>query len=407
MKRHITSLSMIAVLVLLAAGCGTQTDTVTEPDHTQVSNPEVLEEREDADPVEEQAEEETEKSGAERIPGAQVALVTDVSSVMDNGFNQAALQGIQTYADGAGVVYTCYSTGEDTLDSYEETILMAIQDKAELIICAGSHYEQAVGRLQSDYNDIYFLLLDGVPRDSYGNITDIESNVHCITYREEEAGYLVGYMAVLEGCRQFGFIGGEELPSVQKYGYGYLQGIDAAADSLGSSDEIQVDYWYADTFSPNKQIEEISAEWYQTGTEIIFACGGALYQSVLSAAEEYGGMLIGADVDQSEISGLFLTSAMKGIESSVIIALDDFFASGRKWPQELAGNVVSYGAKEKCISLPVQNSAWRFQTATTDEYLRVLARLRSGDIQIPVDLDAVPETSVTVIYHNQQEERDS
>ena len=400
---------MIAAFILLASGCGTQdSDQVEAAEEIQDSGPTADEtkEPEETDETEPPVEqEEGKESQDDRRSGVQIALVTDVSSAMDNGFNQAALQGIQTYADGAGISYSCYSTDEDSLDAYEDTIVSAIEDEAELIVCAGAHFEQAVGRLQDDYKSIYFLLLDGVPRDSYGNITEIRPNVHCITYREEEAGYLVGYMAVMEGCIQLGFIGGEPLPSVEKYGYGYLQGIDDAAAALEIVDDIQVEYWYADTFSPNKQIEEISMEWYQSGAEVIFACGGALYQSVLSSAEECDGMLIGVDVDQSGISDRFLTSAMKGIDSSVVVALDDFFASGKKWPREFAGNVVSYGAKEKCISLPVQNSAWRFQNAGTDEYLKVLARLRAGDIEISIDVDTLPETDVTVIYYNQQEER--
>lgn len=409
MKRQIKGFFVIAACVLLSSGCGGQSIPGEETDITQVSEPVTEEEQNTAqeERTEEEDPEEIKDSQEDTVKEVQIALVTDVSSVMDNGFNQAALQGIQTYADGAGVPYSCYSTDVDTLDAYEDTILMAIQDKAELIICAGSHFEQAVGSLQNEYADVSFLLLDGVPRDSYGNLDTVASNVHCITYREEEAGYLVGYMSVLEGHRKLGFIGGEELSSVQKYGVGYLQGIDDAAEVLEVGDEIEVEYWYADTFSPNRQIEEVAAEWYQDGVEVIFVCGGSLYQSVLASAETGDGMMIGADVDQSDISDRFLTSAMKGIDSSVIVAIDEYFANGKKWPAELAGNTVSYGAKEKCISLPVQDKAWRFKTATTSDYLKVLARLRAGDIQISVDTATALEPAVTVIYHNQQEEKDS
>ena len=400
MKRKIKILCMIITFILFCSACGTRTASTEEPDNAQPAD-QILDENIDPE------QDHVENLRDDRKSGARIALVTDVSSVMDSGFNQAALQGIQTYADGAGVFYSTYSTDVDTPDSYKNTVITAIQDNAELIVCVGTHFEQAVCDLQNDYSDIYFLLLDGVPRDSVGEPVDIASNVHCITYREEEAGYLVGYMSVKEGYRKFGFIGGEPLPSVKGYGYGFLQGIDDAAASLEDSDEIQVEYWYADTFSPNEQIEEVSTDWYQSGTEIIFACGGSLYESVLSSAEECNGVLIGVDVDQSGISGRFLTSATKGIDSSVIVALDDFFASGRKWPEELAGNVVSYGAKEKCVSLPVQGNAWRFQTATTNEYLQTLARLRSGEIQLAVDADTPPQIAITVIYHNQQEERDS
>lgn len=405
MKRQIRDLFIIVTLILLVSGCGTQGIPEEEDDNTHSSEQLPVEDK-DPELATGQEEKKDPADRDSRVTDVRIALVTDISSVMDNVFNQAALQGIQVYADGAGISYSCYSTRADTQENYKETILSAIQDQAGLIICAGSHFEQAVGELQNDYSDIYFLLLDGVPRDSLGNAVAIAPNVHCITYKEEEAGYLVGYMSVLEGYRKFGFIGGEELPSVQKYGYGYLQGIDDAAGDLEAADDVQVEYWYADTFLPNEQIAEISKEWYQAGTEIIFACGGSLYQSVLSSAEACDGMMIGVDVDQSDISKRFLTSAMKGIDSSIIIALDDFFASGKKWPPELAGNAASYGAREKCINLPVQSNAWRFQTATMDEYLKILARLKSGDIQISVDADTPPETIVAVIYYDQQEEKD-
>ena len=173
---------------------------------------------------------------------------------------------------------------------------------------------------------------------------------------------------------------------------------------MDNSDDISVEYWYAGTFLPDEQIEETSREWYEAGTEIIFACGGSLYQSVLLSAESCGGKLIGADVDQSDISELILTSAMKGIDSSVIDALDEFFASGRSWPKEIAGSVISYGAKEKCVRLPVYGAAWRFQSAAMSDYLHVIAGLKSGDIQVSDDIDTQPETTVSVIWHEQQEE---
>ncbi len=401
MKKKI--IMLITMLIFMVSACSARTAPAEEADHTQQGE----QEADENVPSDAPAPENEENSGENRKSGVRIALVTDVSSVMDSGFNQAALKGIQTYSDGAGVFYSSYSTQTDAPEAYRDTVLAAIQDNAELIVCVGSHFEQAVGELQDDYEDIYFLLLDGVPRDSADEEVTIAPNVHCMTYREEEAGYLVGYMAVVEGYRKFGFIGGEPLPAVKGYGHGYLQGIDDAAALLEDDEEVSVEYWYADTFSPDKHVEEVSAEWYQTGTEIIFACGGSLYQSVLLSAEEYDGKLIGVDADQSGISERFLTSATKGIDASVIVALDEFFASGKKWPDKLGGQAVSYGAKEKCVSLPVQGTAWRFQTATTNEYLQLLTRLRSGDIQIPIDKDTPPRIAIEVIYYEQQEEEDS
>ncbi len=333
--------------------------------------------------------------------GGQVALVTDTGSVMDNGYNQAALEGAKEYALAAGVSYSFYSTESDSPEAYEDTVLYAIENQAKLIICAGSHFEQAVGSLQERYGDITFLLLDGVPRDASGMEMVIAPNVHCITYHEEEAGYLAGYMAVLEGYRKLGFIGGEQLPTICRYGYGYLQGIDDAAMDLDICDEVCVEYWYADTFSPSPEIKKTSRSWYEAGTEIIFVCGGSIYQSVLASAEKCNGMLIGADVDQSGISKHVLTSAMKGVQSSVIVALDELFAHGGSWPEDMAGCVMTYGAEKECIELPLTGNAWRFQNVSTKDYFRIRASLREGKVYISDDISEHPDTAVTVNYYNE------
>lgn len=401
MKLRIRNLMIITALLLLFTGCGNLTAPGEKSSDTNTPNQ--SSDRNDTPGAGTSLEQEAAKRHHDYYgPGVPVALVTDVSSGADNGFNQAALKGLQTYAAGSGISYSCYNVYTDTPDSHKNTILSAIQNKAEIVVCVGAHFEQAVGSLQEEYGNISFLLLDGVPKDISGEAVAASPNVHCITYREEEAGYLAGYMAALDGYKKFGFIGGEELPSVQRYGYGYLQGINAAADFLGISNDIEVEYWYAGTFAPNRRIEDMAASWYQDGTEIIFACGGMLYQSVLSAAEACDGMLIGVDVDQSETSELFLTSAMKGIDSSIVIALDEFFANGRKWPEKFAGNTISYGAKENCISLPILDDAWRFKTATQEDYFRLLAKLKSGGISIATEIPL--PTTITVVNHSEQEE---
>lgn len=402
-----------AMLLFLCTctGCGTGQGSVHDMERESeetTEEPVTKEETEAADSTDTAVQGEAEEISGEdhdrnrRKTGGPVALVIGTGPAMDDGYNQAAFEGVQSYAQSAGVTYACYSAETDSLEGYEEAVLSAIEDGAQLVVCAGSYFEQAVGSLQNRDSDIYFLLLDGVPKDGSGHMMDIAPNVHCTSYDEEEAGYLAGYMAVLEGYTRLGFIGGgRQFPSVCRYGYGYIQGIDDAAVSLGIGDEVSVDYWYADTFLPNEQIEETALAWYTSGTEIIFACGGVLYQSVLASAQVCDGRLIGADVDQSSVSELFLTSAVKGIRSSVITALDDFYASAGIWPEELAGQTIAYGAEKKCIELPSSEEAWRFEHVSTDDYLRILADLKTGKIQVSDEIDICPETTVSVIYHDQ------
>lgn len=338
--------------------------------------------------------------GSHQEAGGEIALVIDPAMAEDKALNQAALEGALTYADAADISCSRYSVEADSERGYEKAIETAIQNGARIVICTGSRFEQALGSLQEQYSDVSFLLLDGVVRDEKGRETGIADNVHCITYREEEAGFLAGYLTVLEGYHKLGFIGGKQNPSVQKYGYGYLQGIDAAAKRAGVEKEIRVDYWYADTFLAGKKTEETAAGWYHGGTEVIFACGGELYRSVLAAAEAYDGKLIGADTDQSSTSERFLTSAMKGVGSSVISALDNFFASGAVWPEKLAGKVDCGGADKKYVGLPVTDAAWRFENISEYDYFKLLGDLKDKRMEVSDDISNCPETEVMVIYHN-------
>lgn len=400
------------ISLLLCQGCGSRSGA-TNPTDTASPDAAAVSATSDATPSQDTSESASPDStipgnekdyyGNYQETGGEVALVICYSNLMDNGYNQAAFEGTKTYACAAGVSYSYYSASKDTDEEYEKVLLTAINNKAKLIVCASSHFDQAVGNLQDLYPDVHFLMLDGRPRDASGKELPISSNVHCIFYHEEEAGYLAGYMTVLEGYTTFGFVGGEQLPPVQRYGAGYLQGIDAAAKDLGISNKVTVNYWYADTFYPSKEIEEVSTKWYRTGTQIIFACGGSLYESILASADACNGLLIGVDVDQSSISERFLTSAAKGVKDSVIIALDDYFASGDVWPEELAGEVVSYGAEKKCIELPTLNGAWRFKNVTPDDYLQLLSRMKAGEIEISSDVTSLPEISIQVNYYNNKE----
>lgn len=332
--------------------------------------------------------------------GGAVALITDKSSIADKGFNEDAYKGIRIYAQAAGISYSFYSAKSDTEAAYLNAVNTAIKNNAGLIVCAGSHFSKAVGAVQDSHPDIDFLLLDSVPSDESGNEAPIAENVHCITYHEEQAGYLAGYMATLEGFTSLGFIGGEELPSVTRYGYGFLQGIDDAADAFGLDEEINVKYWYSGTFNPDKEIEDTASEWYASGTEVIFVCGGNIYESVLAAAEEYDSRLIGVDVDQSSISDRFLTSAMKGVQNSVILALDEYHAAGGIWPKELAGKSEAYGTNDACIELPVSKEAWRFQNITVEDYLNIYTLMKQEKLSVSDDISVMPDVDIHVDYWN-------
>lgn len=328
--------------------------------------------------------------------GGEVAFLPD-GTLWDESYNESIYNGIRMYALAAGVSFSYYDVEDQSHEDYRDAIIHAVDKQARLIICAGENFQKAVGELQNVYPQTSFLLIDGVPVDEAGEAVEIADNVYCIGFSEEQSGYLAGYMAVLEGYRRFGFIGGVEMDPVIRYGYGYLQGIDDAAHWLGCED-VSVNYWYAGTFVPNREIQDKAVEWYDSGVEVIFACGGLLYESVLKAAEDRDGMMIGVDVDQSRESEKILTSAVKNPANAVIIVLDDYYASGRRWSKDYAGQRRFYGVYDDCTGIPVANTEWRFKNVTIDEYYDVLYQVRRGEKQVSDAVDERPQVSVKVEY---------
>ena len=322
--------------------------------------------------------------------GGEIAFLTD-GSLEDDDYNEAVYNGVRMYALGAGVSFSCYHADPNAPESYQEASVKAVTENAKIVICAGDLFGEAVGALQEIYPQTSFLLIDSVPRNEEGEEISIADNVHCIRFHEEQAGYLAGYMAVWEGYRNLGFVGGGEEPAVLRYGYGYLQGIDAAAKDL-SLEDVTVRYWYADTFSPDIAVRERADDWYENGVQIIFACGGGLYESVLEAAENQDGLLIGVDVDQSRISDRFLTSAVKNIGTAVTDALDSFYANGG-WNEGRAGQVKRYGVEEGCAAIPVVDTEWRFKEIPTTHFFEIYKQMKRGDRQVSDETGELPETT--------------
>lgn len=327
--------------------------------------------------------------------GGEIVLLTD-GSVEDGGYNQAVYNGVRMYALGAGKSFSYYSVNPDEPENYRELMERSAQDGAKIIISAGDLFGEAVGSVQEAYPQTSFLLIDSVPHDAEGEELSIAENVHCVLFHEEQAGYLAGYMAVWEGYRRLGFVGGREEPAVLRYGYGYLQGIDAAAKDL-SLDDVVVNYWYADTFLPDIAVREKADGWYENGTQIIFVCGGGLYESVLEAAENQDGLLIGVDVDQARVSNRFLTSAVKNIGTAVTDTLDSFYANGG-WSEAEAGQVRRYGVEEGCAAIPVVDTEWRFKEIPTTHFFEIYKQMKRGDRVASDDISAPPQVAVAVNF---------
>ncbi len=328
----------------------------------------------------------------------QVAFVTDVGTLKDKSFNQGTFDGVKLYANANGKAYKYYqpangnnATDEDRIDAFT----LACENGAEVVVAAGFMQEAALKAVAAKYPDVHFVFIDGYPVT--GEDGNVLANVAGISFDEQESGYLAGYASVMEGYTKLGFCGGGggDNPACVRFGYGYVQGADAAAAAKGIQVEVNYSWLYGSSFSASSELQTMTTGWYGNGTEVIFCCGGGMFSSVAAAAGAEDGKVVGVDVDQSYESTAVITSAMKGLASATQWAIGKHYAG--EW-DSIGGNGTSLGAKDNAVGLPTDT--WSLQNWTVSDYEALLAKIVAGEVSISSELVSQPESTanVTVNY---------
>lgn len=315
---------------------------------------------------------------------AEIAVVTDVGSLKDGGFNEGTWNGAKEYAEANGKTVQYYqpngganATDADRVDAMN----LAIENGAKVIVAPGYLQQKAMETVAKANPEVKFVFVDGW---NFGL-----NNVTAISYKEQEAGYMAGYAAYMEGYRQLGgtFGGGGTNPACNRFAYGYVQGINAAAVTLAKTDAaaatdatVKMSFKYGSSFSASTDLQTQMSGWYQGGTEVIFACGGSMIQSVISASNAYkDAKIIGVDTDQSGLSEKVITSAMKGLVPSVKKILGEYY--GGEWDSKLADKTSNLGAADDATGLPT-GSSWRFKKFTESQYNTLFNNIKNGDVVI-------------------------
>ena len=319
----------------------------------------------------------------------QIAFVTDVGQLKDKSFNQGTFDGVKLYAAQNGKSYKYYQpAGGDqaTDDDRYDAMKLAADNGAEVIVCAGFMQGNALAKAAAEFTDVKFVFIDGWAMGM--------NNVAGICFREEQCGYLAGYAAVMDGYTKLGFCGGGggTNAACDRYGYGFVQGADAAAAELGVQVEMNYSWLYGSSFQASNELQTMAAGWYTNGTEVIFACGGSMFQSIAAAASAEDAAVIGVDVDQSFESPTVITSAMKGIGEAAQQALKAA-ESEDSWNAFIGdGNTsITLGAAEGAVGLPT--ATWSLEGWTVADYEAKLADIVSG--KVVVDNADVPEPAST------------
>ena len=316
----------------------------------------------------------------------EIAMITDIGSIDDKSFNQGTWEGVVAYAEEKGITHKYYKPTEQSTDAYLAAIQLAVEGGAKVIVTPGFLFEEPIYLAQDLYEDVTFILIDGNPHNA--DYTEFRTNDNAVgvVFAEEQSGYLAGYAAVKDGYTKLGFMGGMAVPAVVRFGYGFVQGAEAAAAELGISN-IDVKYHYTGNFDASPEAQTLAASWYAEGTEVIFGCGGAVGNSVMSAAEAVDAKVIGVDVDQSSESDTVITSAMKGLAAAVQSLLGEYYDGN--FP---GGEALVYAADMDGVQLPMETS--KFNKFSQADYDAIYAKLAGNEITLKKDTDAESATGL-------------
>ena len=334
----------------------------------------------------------------------QVAMITDYGDITDQSFNQTTYEACKAFCEENNMKFNYFKPAGDSDAERVAMIESAIDEGYNVIVMPGYAFAGAIKETAGTYTDTTFIALD-VSAADLGDDYKVPSNLYCAVYQEELSGYMAGYAAVKMGYKHLGFLGGMAVPAVVRFGYGFVQGVDAE----GKLTDVKVEYVYGNKFAGDPDITAYMDNWYKTlGVQAVFACGGGIYTSAAEAAAKVkDAKVIGVDTDQSAIidkdygKGMTLTSAMKGLAPTVKHMLSEV----------VAGNFSNYGGKIETlglvsgddteanyVQLPLETTQWG-DGFTKDDYKALVADMYNGKITVSNDVKNQPAVKTAQVQY--------
>ena len=347
-----------------------------------------------------------------------VAMITDYGDITDQSFNQTTYEACKAFAEANGVDFQYFKPAGDNTADRVAMIESAIDQGYNVIVMPGYAFGAAIAETAPNFSDVKFIALD-VSAGDLGEGFVVPANLYCAVYQEELCGYMAGYAAVKLGYKNLGFLGGMAVPAVQRYGYGFVQGVDAAAAELKLTD-VKLNYAYGNQFFGDADITAAMDTWYAGGTEVVFACGGGIYTSAVDAAKKVeGAKVIGVDVDQAGVianyaagegadaatvegyKALTVTSAMKGLYPATYDTLTDVIVNGN-WEKYSAkidtlGLVSADDPTANYVQIPMESTQWADGAFTQDDYKALVKAMFDGTLTVSNDITKAASDFATVI----------
>ena len=355
-----------------------------------------------------------------------VAMITDYGDITDQSFNQTTYEACKAFAEDNSIEFSYFKPAGDNTADRVAMIEKAVDEGFNVIVMPGYAFGGAIVEAAPEFPDVKFIALDVAAGDlletavaKAGETYDYTpenwdlnkyvdmSNVYCAVYQEELCGYMAGYAAVKLGYKNLGFLGGMSVPAVVRYGYGFVQGVDAAAADLGLTD-VSLNYVYGGQFFGDADITAVMDTWYAGGTEVVFACGGGIYTSAVDAAKKANAKVIGVDVDQAGViagyagvEGMTVTSAMKGLYPTTYDTLTDVIVNGN-W-DAYKGKIATLGLVSgddpelNYVQIPMGEGTQWSDSFTQDDYKAMVKDMFDGKITVSNDVSKAPSDFATVI----------
>jgi basic membrane protein A len=321
-----------------------------------------------------------------------VGMVTDAGTIDDKSFNQGTWEGIQKAAKDLKVKIKYLKPTGTTEADYVKEIGNLKDAGYSLIVTPGFKFETAIFVTQDKYAKTKFVLIDGSPNNGAWDATRKEkvgANTVSIFFAEHESGFLAGVASALQvKTGDFGFIGGMEIPPVQKFNWGFQQGIAYANKNLGTSVTMKAEnVIYQGTFSDVAAGQQLAAQMYDRGVKVIFCAAGGVGVGAINEAKTRaakGVWIVGVDSDQyaqgiySGDKSIILTSAMKRVDSA---AYDMIKAEkDGKFP---GGQTLVFNAKNNGVSIPAVNP--NLSADVSKKTAEILAQMKEGKIVVSAE----------------------
>lgn len=314
-------------------------------------------------------------------------MVTDAGTIDDKSFNQGTHEGIKKASEAFGFKEKYQKPTGTTEADYLKEIANLYDGDFKFIVTPGFKFETAIFKAQDQYKDAKFVILDGAPKDDKGNAV-VKENTVAIFFAEQESGFVAGLAAALELKEgQAGFIGGMEIPAVQKFNWGFQQGVAYANENYGTKLEIKKEnVVYQGSFDNVAAGGQLAASMYTKGVNVIFTAAGGVGVGAINEAKTRATAgekvwIVGVDSDQyadgiyTGDKSIILTSAVKKIDQATYDMIQAEIEG--KFP---GGQTLTLDAKNDGVGIPAENP--NLSADTTAKVAEVFAKIKAGEIKV-------------------------